>query len=125
MLHGSHLRSGSSFLAIKLGCGLTFADPSEEKVRYAGSLVKAASSLTLAPEAKAIRKMALLSMNLEEVSEAEVVWMWSKTLSSDHVMLEGGGRGLLRLKALKIMESTIVLRSTSNPLLRGWTRTDL
>ena len=51
--------------------------------------------------------------------------MYSKTLSRDHEMLDGGGRGLLLLKALVNIASVMVLRSISNPLMRGWTKTDL
>ena len=48
-----------------------------------------------------------------------------KDFIEDRVILEGGGRGLLLLKAFEGMESVIVLRSISNPLERSWTRTDL
>ena len=67
MTHGSQRLSGSSFFAMKVGCGLVLTVPSSLKDRNAGSLVRAASSLTLAPEASAIRKMALLRMKRIDV----------------------------------------------------------
>ena len=69
MTHASHLLSGSSFLAMNVGSGLTLAEPSELKDKKTGSLVRAASSLTLAPEAKAIRKTVLLRINLGDWSD--------------------------------------------------------